>query len=98
MTALNGVSAPYRIVPVENRRGPSFTPDRISSALVKTVSQSFEGSCEVVTPKARLRHQRPARLRENPVVFPADMRVNVDDARHDRLAGDVDAASHWQAQ
>jgi hypothetical protein len=53
-TALNGVSAPYRIVPVEKIRGPSFAPVRTSSALVKTVAVSFDGSCEVVTPNATL--------------------------------------------
>ena len=35
-------------------------------------------------------HQRPARLREQPARFAADVSVNVDDARHDRLARDVD--------
>ena len=42
------------MVPVENTRGPSLAPARTSSALVKTVSLSFDGSCDVVTPNARL--------------------------------------------
>jgi hypothetical protein len=41
------------MVPVEKSRGPSFAPTRTSSAFVNTVSLSFDGSCEVVTPRAR---------------------------------------------
>ena len=51
---------------------------------------SFDGSCDVVTPNARLAVERPARLREDAVPFAADVAVDVDDARHDRLAARVD--------
>jgi hypothetical protein len=42
------------MVPVENSRGPSLAPLLMSSAFVKTVSVLFDGSCDVVMPKATL--------------------------------------------
>ena len=36
-------------------------------------------------------HERPARLGENPLVLAVDVRMHVDNARHDGLALDVDA-------
>ena len=47
-------SAPYRIVPVEKSLGPSFKPALIISEFVNTIVVLFDGSWEVVTPKARL--------------------------------------------
>jgi hypothetical protein len=46
----NGVSAPYRMVPVEYSLGPSLSPARSSSALVKIISVLADGSWAVVTP------------------------------------------------
>ena len=43
-----------RLVPVENSRGPTSVPARTISDIVNTVSVSFDGSCDVVTPNARL--------------------------------------------
>jgi len=50
--ALNGASAPYRIVPVENSRGAAISPARCSSLAAKIVAVSLLGSCSVVTPNA----------------------------------------------
>ena len=78
-------------MPVENRRGPSLAPARISSAFVNTVSLSFDGSCDVVTPNARFAISGQLACAEQAARLAADVRVHVDDAGHDRLALDVDA-------
>ena len=41
-------------MPVENSRGPTIWPVRTISDIVNTVSVSLDGSCDVVTPNARL--------------------------------------------
>ena len=79
-------------MPVEKRRGPSLAPERISSAFENTVSLSFDGSCDVVTPNARFAASGQLACADQPARLAADMRVHVDDAGHDRLALDVDAS------
>ena len=52
ISTVNGVSAPYRIVPVEKTRGPSCLPAFCSSDEANTSWVSADGSWMVVTPWA----------------------------------------------
>ncbi|MNS79074.1 hypothetical protein D3C72_1127130 [compost metagenome] len=50
--AVNGVAAPYRMVPVEKMRGATTRPALASSLWAKISLESLDGSWMVVTPKA----------------------------------------------
>src|SRR5882757_1885362 len=54
ITALKSPSAPYKMVPVLNTRGPTIKPAFTNSLCAKTISLLADGSCVVVTPYAKL--------------------------------------------
>ena len=76
---------------MEKSRGPSMRPARIISLFVKTVSVSFDGIVRRRDAVREVGGERPAQLRKQPFALATHVRVRVDDAGDDRLAGDVDA-------
>ena len=77
-------------MPVENSARPELHPgaDQLGVAehglgVVRRIVRRRDAEREVG-------QERPAGLREDAVPFAADVRVRVDDARHDRLAAHVD--------